>query len=147
MGPQSSPATVASAEGSWRAVIDRVRSADVALASTLEHAVVMEIGPQKLAVGFDSVEGFLAERASAPAAIAKLTRAAREHFGSAVEVTVRTSVASAATVPTIASVDAERKAAEIARARAAVEEHPLVREATRVFGARVREVKLPSMDE
>jgi DNA polymerase-3 subunit gamma/tau len=140
------PTSSAAAEESWRAVIERVRSADVALASTFEHAVVTEIGSQRLVVGFDSTDGFLARRASEPTAVALLTRAAREHFGTAVEVTVRQVSATVISLPTIASVDAERRAAELARARAAVEDHPLVREATRVFGARVREVKLPSGD-
>ena len=44
---------------------------------------------------------------------------------------------------TVASLDAERRAAETARARAAVEAHPLVQEAFRVFGAQIRDVKLP----
>jgi hypothetical protein len=127
-------------------VIDRVRCEDAALASTLEHAVVLYVGSQRLVIGFDPAEDFLARRASDPAAVAALTRAARAHFGTDIEIAVQQSLASFGSLPTIASVDAERRAAELARARAAVEEHPLVREAVRVFGARVREVKLPTGD-
>jgi hypothetical protein len=49
-------------------------------------------------------------------------------------------------VRTVASVEAERRVADLAAARAAVEAHPLVREAIRVFGAEVCDVKLPGAD-
>jgi len=39
---------------------------------------------------------------------------------------------------------ADRRSAELAKARAAVEGHPLVQEAVRLFGAQLRDVKLPS---
>jgi hypothetical protein len=44
---------------------------------------------------------------------------------------------------TVASVDAERRAADLAKARAAIEAHPVVQEAVRIFGAQVRDVRLP----
>jgi hypothetical protein len=109
--------------------------------------VVLQIGRQRLVIGFDPAEDFLARRASDPAAVATLTRAARAQFDTDTEIAVQQSLAAVGSLPTIASVDAERRAAELERARAAVEEHPLVREAVRVFGARVREVKLPGGDE
>jgi DNA polymerase-3 subunit gamma/tau len=130
----------------WRAVIDCVRSEDAALASTLEHAVVLELAPERIVIGFDSADGFLARRASDPAAVATLKRGASRHYGTNTEVLVERSLASADALPTIASIDAERRAAELARARAAVEKHPLVLEAARLFGARIREVKLPIGD-
>jgi hypothetical protein len=52
-------------------------------------------------------------------------------------------------VRTVASLDAEKaekRSAELAKARAAVENHPVVQEIVRLFGAQVREVKLPSLD-
>ena len=42
------------------------------------------------------------------------------------------------------AIDADRRSAELAKARAAVESHPLVQEAIRIFGAQLRDVKLPS---
>jgi hypothetical protein len=45
---------------------------------------------------------------------------------------------------TVAAVDAEHRTAELAKARAVVESHPLVQEAVRLFGAHLRDVKLPS---
>jgi hypothetical protein len=43
----------------------------------------------------------------------------------------------------VAAINAEVRAAELAKARAAIEGHPVVQEAIRLFGAQVREVKLP----
>jgi DNA polymerase-3 subunit gamma/tau len=143
---QSAEGTAATDHESWRNIIDTIRREDAALASTLEHAVALEVSPPRIVIGFDQAEGFLARRASTAAAVVTLTRVARAYFGGDTEVVVRQSLAASTALPTIASIDAERKAAEIAAARAAVEEHPLVREAERVFGARIREVKLPSGD-
>ena len=49
-------------------------------------------------------------------------------------------------VRTVAMIESERREGEIAKARAAVENHPMVREAIRLFGAHVKDVKLPSGD-
>ena len=40
--------------------------------------------------------------------------------------------------------DAEKRTAELAQARAAVEGHPVVQEAVRLFGAQLRDVRLPT---
>jgi alkylated DNA repair dioxygenase AlkB len=51
--------------------------------------------------------------------------------------------ASAPGVRTVAAVDAEHREQGLAKARQAVEQHPLVQEAMRLFGAQLREVRLP----
>ena len=48
---------------------------------------------------------------------------------------------------TIASLDAERRSTELAKARATIEAHPIVREVVRLFGAHVRDVKLPAGEQ
>jgi predicted RNA methylase len=58
-------------------------------------------------------------------------------------VSIELSAHAAAGVKTIAAIDADRRSAELAKARAAVEGHPLVKEAVRLFGAQLRDVKLP----
>jgi hypothetical protein len=45
---------------------------------------------------------------------------------------------------TVASADADQRAAELAKARAAIEGHAVVQEALRIFGAKIRDVKLPN---
>ena len=105
----------------------------------------LQIGPAQVTVGFDSSAAFLSARASEPAARDALARAVREHFGAPAPVTIDGSAKSGA-ARTVASIEAERRSAETAKARAAVESHPLVREATRLFDAKLRDVKLPSVD-
>jgi DNA polymerase-3 subunit gamma/tau len=129
----------------WRLILERVRAVDPPLASVLEHGMPLQIGPAQVTVGFDSSAAFLSARASEPAARDTLARAVREHFGAPTPVTIDGSARSGA-ARTVASIEAERRSAETAKARAAVESHPLVREATRLFDAKLRDVKLPSVD-
>jgi DNA polymerase-3 subunit gamma/tau len=129
----------------WNRILERVRAFDPPLASVLEHAMPLQIGPAQVTLGFDASGGFLAARASEPAAREVLARVVREHFGAPTPVTIDGSAKSGA-VRTVASIEAERRSAETAKARAAVESHPLVREATRLFDAKLREVKLPNAD-
>ena len=133
-------------EVSWRAILDLVRSENMALASTLEHAAVLQLGPERLVVAFDPSDSFLARRATDSQAMAILSRSARSYFGVATKVDITQASPQTAQLPTVASVDALRQAAEVAKARAAVEAHPVVKEVVRVFGASLREVRLPSIE-
>jgi hypothetical protein len=96
-----------------------------------------------LVVGFDPTATFLAARATEPEALEALTREVRAHYAAPTEVVVVRSTKETGGVKTVAALDAERRAAEVAGARAAVQGHPLVQEALRIFGAQLREVKLP----
>ena len=84
--------------------------------------------------------------ASEPDALEALTRAARAHFGAPTQVVLEPTARTASGVRTVAAIDAERRVADLASARAAVQAHPLVQEAIRLFGAQLREVKLPGGD-
>ena len=128
----------------WRAILDRLRAARPALASVLEHAAPLELGASRVVVGFEPSAGFFAARASEPEALEALTREIRAHFGAPTQVALDLSARPSAGVRTVASIDGERRSADLAKARAAIERHPLVQEAVRVFGATVRDVKLPS---
>jgi DNA polymerase-3 subunit gamma/tau len=128
----------------WRAILDRVRAKRPALASVLEHAVPLETTRSRLVVGFEPGAAFLGARASEPEALEDLTREVRAHFGAPTQVALDLSARAPANVKTVASLEAERRSAEAAKARAAVEGHPLVQEAVRLFGAQLRDVKLPS---
>jgi DNA polymerase-3 subunit gamma/tau len=130
----------------WRAVVERLRVDRAQLASIFDHATPVEVGAARLIVGFDPAAGFAAARASEPEALEALTRAARAHFGAPTEVILDLSAKPAPGAPTVAAMDAERRAAETAKARAAVQEHPIVKEAIRLFNAQVRDVKLPAGD-
>jgi DNA polymerase III subunit gamma/tau len=130
----------------WRAILDRVRARRPALASVLDHALPLETTAARFLVGFEPGAAFLGARASEPDALEELTRAVRAHFGAPTSVAMDLSARAAAGTKTIASLDSEKNAAELARARAAVEAHPLVQEAVRLFGAQLRDVKLPASE-
>jgi DNA polymerase-3 subunit gamma/tau len=130
----------------WRAILDCVRARRPALASVLDHALPLETTAARFVVGFEPGAAFLGARASEPDALEELTRAVRAHFGAPTSVALDLSARAAAGTKTIASLDSEKHAAELARARAAVEGHPLVLEAVRLFGAQLRDVKLPASE-
>jgi DNA polymerase-3 subunit gamma/tau len=130
----------------WRSIIERLRVARPALASIFEHAMPIDVRPERIVIGFEAGAGFLADRAGEPDALEQLTAAVRAHFGVPTQVELRTSTEAQNGVRTVAAVDAELRNAEIERARAAIEAHPLVQDAIRLFGAQVRDVKLPSGD-
>jgi DNA polymerase-3 subunit gamma/tau len=130
----------------WRAILERLRATRPAVASLFEHAVPLAIGPSRVVVGFEPTAHFLATRATEEEAIAQLTQAARDHFGIETTVVVDSGAKPSPAPRTVAALDAERRGAEIARARAALEQHPVVQEAIRLFDARVRDIKLPTGD-
>jgi DNA polymerase-3 subunit gamma/tau len=128
----------------WRTILDRLRAHHPALASVLDHAIPMETTAARLVVGFEPSAAFLGARASEPDALDELTREVRAYFGQPTKVSLELSARAPAGTKTIAALDSDRRSAELAKARAAVEEHPLVQEAARLFGAQLRDVKLPS---
>ncbi len=130
----------------WRAIIARLREAQAPVASFFEHALPVEISSSRVIVGFELSAAFQAERAREPEALEALTHAVRAHFGAPTHVALEVAAKAAPGVRTVASLEAEGRRAEIAAARAAVETHPLVQEAIRVFGAELCDVKLPGAD-
>jgi DNA polymerase-3 subunit gamma/tau len=143
--PAAAPAPIPAPDlDVWRAILDRLRSARPALASILEHAVPLELEAKRVVIGFETSASFFAARASEPEALEALTREVRAHFGAPTQVALDLSARASTGVRTLAAVDGERRSADLAKARAAVEGHPLVQEAIRVFGATVRDVRLPS---
>ncbi|MGO9834260.1 MAG: DNA polymerase III subunit gamma/tau [Polyangiaceae bacterium] len=128
----------------WRAIVERVRKTRPPLASVLEHALPLEIGATAVVIGFDPSAAFLAVRAGEPDALELLTREVRAHFGVPTRVELRSSANPPHGVLTVAAIDADHRAADLTKARAAVEGHPLVQEAIRLFGAQLRDVRLPT---
>jgi DNA polymerase-3 subunit gamma/tau len=138
-----SPASPAPDLAVWRTILERIRARRPSLASVLEHAIAMETTATRFVIGFEPSAAFLAARASEPDALEELTREIRGHFGAPTQVALDLSARATEATKTIAALDSEHRAAELAKARALVEGHPLVREAVRLFGAQVRDVKLP----
>ena len=146
--PAEQPSVPESTESvdAWRAILERVRLVRPALASALEHALPLEVGASRVVLGFEASAAFPAARASEGEALEILTREARAHFGTPTSVVIEGAAKTPGTLRSVASVEAERKAADLARTRAAIQAHPLVEEAVRLFGAKIQEVKLPNGD-
>jgi hypothetical protein len=130
----------------WYAVLTTLRETKAAFAAFYEHALPLEVTAARVIVGFPPEAAFQAGRAAEPDALEALTRAVRAHFGAPTQVVLDVAAKAAPGLRTVASLEADRRAAELASARAEVEAHPLVQEAIRLFGAQVRDVKLPASD-
>jgi len=122
-----------------------VRASRPALASVLEHAAPIEVRAERVLLGYAPGD-FLGTQAADEEAAMLLQRAVRAHFGAATKVELDLSMR-AAPVASVASIDDAKKKAALAAARAAVENHPLVKKAIQIFGAELREVRIPGDDE
>jgi DNA polymerase-3 subunit gamma/tau len=147
MVPSSPPPSAAMA--AWVSIIARLRETQAPVASFFEHALPLEVTPARVVVTFEGSAAFQAGRASEPESLEALTQAVSAHFGAPTQVVLELASKGAARMPgvrTVASLEAERRLADLAAARAAVEAHPVVQEAMRVFGAALCDVKLPGAD-
>ncbi|CAN5797525.1 DNA polymerase III subunit gamma/tau [soil metagenome] len=129
----------------WRAIVGLVRAERPALASVFEHAIVVEVNPRRVRVGY-AENDFLGSQATQPESLALLRSAVRGHFGADVEVEVKEGLRATKEATVFAIENAQRKV-EQAQARAAVENHPLVREIVTVLGAELRDVRVPTPRE
>ncbi len=130
--------TVPTASAGWERLIARVGRDSRALASVLEHATVLEFGPQGVRLGFERGT-FYAESAT-DSDNQKILRAAVEaQFGQPVVCTID-SVEAAQGQSSVAKARQEEQQAEVQRARTAGAQHPAVQEAVAVLGGEVRQV-------
>ena len=139
--PQPPPVSVVD---DWRAILERMRAADPGLASALEHAVPVEVSRTRVLIGF-AQDDFLGHHASEETAVAKLVKAVHAHFGASVPVHIDTKHRGGK-VGSVHAIDSAERRAEIAKARAAVEDHPVVRDIVRLFDAELRDIKLPEKE-
>jgi DNA polymerase-3 subunit gamma/tau len=130
--------------GVFRAVLNVVRSKRPALASVLEHAVLLHIGPDKLTLGFEG-DTFLSKQAQEPLAQDILRSALSVHYGGLPDVTFE-SVAPMSGLATIAQLDSADRKTRLESARRAIANHPLVTAAIELLGAELRDVRLSQDD-
>jgi DNA polymerase-3 subunit gamma/tau len=116
-----------------------VRTSKAHVAAIFEHGVPLEVTPQRVLVGYQA-QSFEGAQASEPEAMDLLQREARAHFGTDTSVALDLSARPGTTV---ALLDAADRREQLAKARAAVENHPLVQKAVQLFGAEIRDIKLP----
>jgi DNA polymerase-3 subunit gamma/tau len=130
----------------WRAILERIRAVRPPLASIFEHAVPLDIRPERVTLGYPQ-DSLLGAQAAEAEALDLLRKEARAHFGAATQVALDVSHKPAQGAVTVAAIDAEKRRLATAEARAAVERHPLVRFAVEELGAELREVRLPGTDD
>ncbi len=128
----------------WRAILDRVRAARPALASVLEHAAAVEVRAERVLLGYAPGD-FLGTQVAEEESALLLQREVRAHFGASTKVELDLSMGKPAFASVALLDDAKRKA-DLAKARAEVENHPLVRQAIAILGAELRDVRLPGGD-
>jgi DNA polymerase-3 subunit gamma/tau len=128
----------------WRAILGRLAEKKAFLASVFERAVPTSVSREKLVLGFHP-ESFEASQASDPEALDTLRREAIAHFGGTPEVALDLSTRHRGDRGTVAALDAQKRREEIAAARAAVAQHPMVQQAITLFGAELKEIKLPGV--
>ena len=112
------------------------------VAAVFEHGVPLEVTPQRVLVGYQT-GSFEGAQASEPEAMGLLQREARAHFGADTKVALDLSARAGTTV---AALDAAQRKADLAKAQAAAEGHPLVRRAIALFGAELKDIRLPESD-
>ena len=118
------------------------------LASILEHAVPLRIGEGELRLSYAS-DSILGLQAAETEALEIVQHAAAEELGADVKVTVDRTLKPAADggPVTLASLDTERRRLASEQARADVAHHPFVRRAIELFGAELRDVKVPPTED
>jgi DNA polymerase-3 subunit gamma/tau len=124
----------------WRAVLGAVRAKRPALASVLEHAVVVRLDADRAEIAYEA-GSFLVGQASEPAAREVLGTALAAHFGKAPALAIETIAAKSGRL-TLAMVETAERKVKLDAAKRAVAEHPLVAAAMELLGAELRDVRL-----
>jgi hypothetical protein len=126
----------------WRAILARVAAVKGHVAAIFEHGVPLEVTAQRVLVGYQT-GSFEGAQASEPEAMDLLQREARAHFSADTKVALDLSARAGTTV---AALDTAQRKAELAKAHAAAQGHPLVQRAIALFGAELKDIKLPESD-
>ncbi|MBS2012091.1 MAG: DNA polymerase III subunit gamma/tau [Deltaproteobacteria bacterium] len=142
--PASTVVESTSAIDTWRAILARIKPQRPAVAATLELAAPMTVSRERIVLGFEP-NSFEDGRASESDAREVLLEHAKIHFGATPAVTFE--MARGGKGASIASLDAAKRKAELVAARAAVENHPLVKKAMALLDGELREIRLPAQED
>lgn len=126
--------------GGWRAVLQIVREKRPALASVLEHAVLLHFSMLRVELGYEA-NSFLVGQATEASSRELLLSACRAHFGATPDLVFET-VAARSGMATVAQVDTADRRNKVDAARRAVADHPLVTAAIELLGAELKDVRL-----
>lgn len=131
----------------WRRVVDAIRLGNPKLGAFLDHAEVYSVGGDEIRLGIDKNSMFHGEVTS-PATRAEIADAAERVFGQRPAVVFESSKHDSLS-PSSETVFARDKEARARKEREDIERaraHPVVLEAVRIFGARVKNIELPKSD-
>lgn len=127
----------------WRRIVDPIRKVDAALGAFLDHAVVLEVSSARLRVGFER-DSVFRSAAKEPETRKHILSSAETTLGIKPELEwVDHAPSTDGVGVTVFAVD---KQARLTRHREALDRarsHPLVEEAVRVLGARVKNIEIP----
>ena len=101
---------------------------------------------ERLVLGFDA-GSFEDGRAEESDARTVLTDVAKAFFGGAAPAVTFDMSARGSKGASVASLDAAKRKAAIAEARAVVEKHPLVQKAIAIFDAELKDIRLPAQED
>ncbi len=127
----------------WRAILATVRGSSPALASVLEHGVPLECGPGRVVLGYTNA--FLSDQVKEPEHFARLTREVRAYFGAPTEIALDLT-GSRTDIQSVATQEQARRQALTEAARRKAVGHPLIAAVVRLFGAEIRDLRLPVSD-
>jgi len=125
----------------WRAVVDRVRTHRPEVGAFLSHAVPIRCDHEQITLGWER-DSLFADPASGKEERQLLLQAAYEHFGVRPSIHFKRDHERAGT-DTIAVVESRERDAALKAALDEARQHPVVIDAMRILGARVKDVSLP----
>ncbi|HKO48073.1 MAG TPA: DNA polymerase III subunit gamma/tau [Polyangiaceae bacterium] len=137
--PQTEPAPQDLA--AFRAILDRVNERRPELAAFLARASILSSTPGELRLGWEPGDMF-GHGANDKDSQELLTSLASEHFGAPTKVIFEFESTRAATIKTVATLDAEIRVQKQREAVAQAKKHRGITDAVEVLGARIKDLKL-----
>jgi len=125
----------------FRAILDRVDARRPELAAFLAQASILSSTPGELRLGWQPGDMF-SQRANDKDSQDLLGSLASEHFGMPTKVIFEFDSARAATIKTVATLDAEIRVQKQREAVAQAKKHRGITDAVEVLGARIKDLKL-----
>ncbi|MEI9939436.1 MAG: DNA polymerase III subunit gamma/tau [Pseudomonadota bacterium] len=125
----------------FRAILDRVNERRPELAAFLARASILSSTPGELRLGWEPGDMF-SQGANDKDSQELLTNLASEHFGAPTKVIFEFESARAATIKTVATLDAEIRVQKQREAVAQAKKHRGITDAVEVLGARIKDLKL-----
>lgn len=131
------------ARRTWTEIVRRLAARNPRAASIYGHAAPLSVAPGRIVIGYEA-GSFLLKQACAPECQQALAAVASDVLGAPTELEIDTSGAYAR-VASVAAVQSEEQKKREAELRRETAEHPLVLAAMQMFDARLRDVRLTSV--